>query len=84
LDAAGSLYGATFYGGTKNSTCTFGCGIVYRIDKSGKYAVLHRFTGGADGWIPTGSLTEDSAGNIYGTSTVGGSGNSGVVFKITP
>jgi uncharacterized repeat protein (TIGR03803 family) len=84
VDAAGSLYGATFYGGTKNSTCTFGCGIVYRIDKSGKYAVLHRFTGGADGWIPTGSLTEDSAGNIYGTSTVGGSGNSGVVFKITP
>jgi uncharacterized repeat protein (TIGR03803 family) len=83
LDVAGSLYGTTFYGGIKNTTCGFGCGVVYRIGDTGKYTVLYRFTGGADGWIPTGGLTED-AGNLYGTSVLGGSGSNGVVFQITP
>jgi uncharacterized repeat protein (TIGR03803 family) len=83
LDVAGNLYGVTVYGGTKNSTCTFGCGVVYRASTSGKYAVLYRFTGGADGWLPSGSMTADSAGHLYGTATLGGNGV-GVVFQITP
>jgi uncharacterized repeat protein (TIGR03803 family) len=29
-------------------------------------------------------LTADSAGNLYGTALSGGSGNNGVVYKITP
>jgi uncharacterized repeat protein (TIGR03803 family) len=84
LDIASGLYGTTFYGGIKNSTCGFGCGVIYRAGNSKKYTVLYRFTGGADGWIPTGGLTDDGAGNLYGTTTLGGSGNNGVVFKITP
>ena len=83
LDVAGNLYGVTVYGGTVNSTCTFGCGVVYRSGIGGKYAVLYRFTGGADGWLPSGSLAKDDAGNLYGTATLGGSGV-GVVFEITP
>ena len=83
LDPAGNFYGTTFYGGTKNSTCTSGCGVVYRVSNSGQYSVLHRFTGGNDGWLPTGGLTEDSVGNLYGATILGGSGN-GVIYKITP
>jgi uncharacterized repeat protein (TIGR03803 family) len=83
-NVAGNLYGTTFYGGIKNTTCGFGCGVIYRVGNTGKYTVLYRFTGGADGWLPTGGLTSDGAGNLYGTSVLGGNGNNGVVFKITP
>jgi len=84
VDVGGNLYGMTFYGGIKNSTCTFGCGAIYRVGSSGKYSVLYRFTGAADGWLPTGGLTADGAGNLYGTSLQGGSSGNGVVFEITP
>jgi uncharacterized repeat protein (TIGR03803 family) len=83
LDVAGSLYGMTFYGGIANSTCTFGCGTIYRVG-GGQYSVLYRFTGANDGWNPTGGLTEDASGNLYGVASNGGSGGNGVVFKITP
>jgi uncharacterized repeat protein (TIGR03803 family) len=83
LNVGSSYYGATFYGGTTNSTCTFGCGVVYLVADSGKYSVLYRFTGSTDGWLPTGGLTSDGAGNVYGTALLGGTGL-GVVYKITP
>ncbi|HZP24978.1 MAG TPA: choice-of-anchor tandem repeat GloVer-containing protein [Terriglobales bacterium] len=44
--------------------------------------VLHNFTGGADGNDPD-TLTRDSAGNLYGTASLGGSGNLGTAFKLT-
>lgn len=31
------------------------------------FSVLHTFTGGSDGGGPYGGLTEDAAGNFYGT-----------------
>ena len=83
LAAGGSFYGVTVYGGTKNATCTFGCGVVYRVTDNGGYAVLYRFTGGADGWNPSGGLTADSSGNLYGAAFLGGNG-SGVIYKIVP
>ena len=84
LDAAGKGYATTFYGGTVNSTCTFGCGVVSREDATGKYSVIYRFTGAADGFNPAGGLAEDSSGNIYGAAFDGGSGGNGVIYKITP
>jgi len=50
--------------------------------------VLYRFTGGSDGSMPAGAdLTFDAAGNIYGTTTAGGTGNCqggcGTVYKLT-
>jgi len=54
------------------------------------YIVLHSF-GGADGGGPWGGLTQDAAGNLYGTTTYGGATSTciepygcGVVFKLTP
>jgi uncharacterized repeat protein (TIGR03803 family) len=47
--------------------------------------VLYRFTGGADGGSPeTGDLVFDQAGNLYGTTAVGGSSSQGVAYKLTP
>ncbi len=83
LNVASIFYGATFYGGITNATCTFGCGVIYRVNDSGKYSVVYRFTGATDGWLPTGGLTADSSGNLFGTTVLGGNGN-GVVYKITP
>lgn len=84
LDIAGTFYGLTVYGGTTNGTCSFGCGTVYRASTSGNYAVVYRFTGGTDGWLPSGSLAQDSDGNLYGAAQLGGANNNGVIFKITP
>jgi uncharacterized repeat protein (TIGR03803 family) len=85
-DSAGSLYGTTRSGGS--GACSFGpgnCGVIFKLDTSGKYTVLHSFEG-TDGAQPSGSLWRDAAGNFYGTTPGGGSGacNCGVVFKLTP
>lgn len=45
------------------------------------YSVLYSFTGGADGGNPYNGLVRDTAGNLYGTTYGGGSGD-GVVFKL--
>ena len=46
------------------------------------YDVLHNFTGGADGAIPQASLVLDAAGNLYGTTSAGGTSNLGTIFKL--
>jgi len=76
LDQAGNLYGTTTQGGSANA------GVVFKLDPGGNETVLHNFTGGADGIIPAGGLTLDSAGNLYGTTGQGGIFNDGVVYKI--
>jgi len=54
------------------------------------FTVLYSFTGGADGAQPYAQLIKDTAGNLYGTTAVGGNVNAcnnlgcGVVFKLTP
>ncbi len=46
------------------------------------YTILHDFTGAADGGAPESSPLVDAAGNLYGTTSMGGIGN-GVVYKLT-
>ena len=48
------------------------------------YTSLHDFTGGSDGGEPYGSVAFDASGNIYGTTTAGGTYNAGVIWQITP
>jgi uncharacterized repeat protein (TIGR03803 family) len=45
--------------------------------------VLHSF-GGSDGSGPMAGLIQDKAGNLYGTTYLGGSHDLGTVFKIAP
>jgi len=81
-DAAGNLYGTTTLGGDTNCY-QYGCGTVFKLDKTGKETVLHRFHGSPDGEDPEALLVEDKAGNLYGTTTLGGTGNNGgTVFRI--
>jgi len=84
-DAAGNLYTTTEYGGY--GSCTLGCGTVFKLDLSGKKPrgiVLHNFTAGRNGAYPSASVFRDAAGNLYGTTQVGGPADSGTVFELTP
>ncbi len=77
-DAAGNLYGTTFGGGR------YGQGTVYKVDASGNESVIYSFRGGSDGSSPSSTLVLDQAGNLYGTTDNGGTGNLGTVFKVAP
>jgi uncharacterized repeat protein (TIGR03803 family) len=77
-DAAGNLYSTVGYGGTSFA------GAVFKVAPDGTETVLYSFTGGADGAFPISALVRDSAGNLYGTTTQGGSVGAGVVFKVAP
>lgn len=83
--APGVFYGVTAYGGL--GTCTdgigSGCGTLFRVTAKGEFETLYRFTGGADGGIPMGTLVADDDGVLYGTTIQGGTG-AGVVFKYRP
>lgn len=82
-DATGNLYGITLAGGTDD------VGAVYQLspatDEGGTWieTVIFSF-GGADGSSPFGRLLFDEAGALYGTTTGGGTGQAGTVFKLTP
>lgn len=84
LDKKGNLYGVADNGGTS------GYGTVFKLSPSGKFKVLHSFTGQTDGGYPAG-LMLDKQDAVYGETTVGGDmscgdnpgGGCGVVFKIT-
>jgi uncharacterized repeat protein (TIGR03803 family) len=88
-DAEGNLYGTASEGGSF-SACTYGCGVVFKLAPDGTETVLHAFTGGADGSTPVAGILRDSSGNLYGTTTFGGSTHArchrgcGVIFKLTP
>ena len=89
-DSNGNLYGTTENGGKHNS------GTAFRLSfdsTKGKWReeVLHHFCSNGtsaspckDGASPVGSLAMDSAGNLFGTTMQGGSGNpgSGVAFEL--
>jgi uncharacterized repeat protein (TIGR03803 family) len=86
-DPEGNLYGTTTYGGSSRCTTDIeeGCGTVFKIDKTGKHTVLHRFTGGVDGKNPYAGLTRDATGNLFGTTAGGfvdGAPPFGGVFKL--
>jgi uncharacterized repeat protein (TIGR03803 family) len=75
-DSGGNLYGTTTSGGTA------GGGVVYKLDSAGNFTVLYNFTVGADGGNPFSGVIRDSAGNLYGTNSRGGTGGTGVVYKL--
>jgi uncharacterized repeat protein (TIGR03803 family) len=94
VDKNGNLYGTTNYGGNgqcyDNSGASrypylplVGCGIVFELSQghNGAWAekILYNFQGGTDGALPSAGLTLDHKGNLYGTTTYGGMGNSGCI-----
>ncbi|HTS34968.1 MAG TPA: choice-of-anchor tandem repeat GloVer-containing protein [Candidatus Solibacter sp.] len=83
-DASGNLYSTTQAGGVFN----FGNGgTVYKLDRQRRETVLYSFcalTNCADGGVPFGGVTLDSAGNLYGAASGGGKYGFGAVFKLDP
>ena len=78
----GSFYGTTSFGGSN------GNGSVFRVDSTGALTTLYDFCsipGCSDGRIPQGGLILATDGNLYGTTSMGGSeAQRGTVFKISP
>jgi uncharacterized repeat protein (TIGR03803 family) len=91
FDAAGNIYGTTASGGLKVREHCFqlgrGCGVVWRLTpKPGggwAFSIIHAFSG-PDGANPLAGLVRDAAGNLYGTTELGGAYNWGTVFKLAP
>jgi hypothetical protein len=101
FDKAGNLYGTTRNGGASSCHSVQQCGTVYQLAPPAKQGgpwtetVLYIFKGNTsnDGASPYGGLVIDAAGNLYGTTGYGGTGNCtvlgilmgcGTVFEMSP
>jgi uncharacterized repeat protein (TIGR03803 family) len=83
-DGQGNLYGAASQGGNQNPECNGGCGTVFKIDSSGKFSVIHSFSG-PDGATPAhGSMAWNAKTSmLYGATTGGGQATGpGVIFQM--
>ena len=47
------------------------------------FTVLYSFNGGTDGAQPHAGLVRDAAGNLYGTTSIGGAFGKGTIFKLS-
>ena len=99
FDAAGNLYGSTFYGGNNDgdrcdSGGETGCGTIFRLAPSrggwteGPIYLFCSQNNCTDGAIPNGNLIFDTNGTLYGTTMEGGGCNGacgfGTAFQLTP
>ncbi len=86
FDQAGDIYGTTYGGGT------YGYGTVFELTPSGggyTGSNIHSFNYPTGGTMPQAGVVLDTAGNVYGTTTYGGTGTEcmyycGTVFQLTP
>lgn len=86
FDGAGNIYGTTGEGGAH------GGGTVFALSPSGggQYteSILYNFSG-PDGAYPAAGVIFDAAGNLYGTTSAGGTGRGcqlgcGTAYQLTP
>jgi len=85
LDSSGDLFGTTGCGGKYgvNDGDLDPGGIVWEITSSGAYKDLHDFNFGNDGYRPVAAVTFDAAGDMFGTTEIGGPNSYGTVWEIT-
>ncbi len=77
IDHAGNLFGTT------KSGTPGGVGSVFEIAAGTNTITTLVSFNGSDGSTPYAGLVADSAGNLFGTTSQGGSNNYGTVFEIT-
>jgi uncharacterized repeat protein (TIGR03803 family) len=81
FDPQGNLYGTAAVGG---QACS--CGLVFEFSPTANgwvETILHEFHG-KDGQNPTAGLAFDSAGNLYGSTSQGGTnGSYGTIFELS-
>ena len=101
-DQLGNLYGVTAYGGSGDCNLlgiVVGCGTVFEMSPPAQAGgawtetVLYSFQGRSDGYLPTGDLTFDRQGKLFGATQFGGGDGScdapyyqacGTVFGLSP
>jgi len=86
LDPYGNLYGTTTQGGSLAGNCApYGCGVVFQLlhGKSGwTLNTIYAFTYNTDGSAPYGGVLFDKSGDLFGTTSGGGSGFGGTAFEL--
>jgi uncharacterized protein (TIGR03437 family) len=73
----GNFYGTSSEGGMNQQ------GTIFKITPSGTLTVLVNFPNSQLGTSPKAPLIQASDGNLYGTTSAGGAGSAGTVFKFT-
>jgi len=83
--ADGNFYGTTYGGGT------YDYGTVFKLTTNGLVTMLYSFGGTVDpndvpldGGDPEGALFQGADGSLYGTTSRGGTNDSGTIFKLAP
>jgi uncharacterized repeat protein (TIGR03803 family) len=83
FDKTGAMYGTTSEGG---ASCD--CGVIFKLTPANngtwKETVTYRFKGAPDGGFAYNGMVGDSAGNFYGATVHGGTGDDGTIYKFTP
>ncbi len=79
-DSSGNLYGVTYYGGPAGSV---GRGTVFKVSAAGVESLLLSFNGRGGGGEPYDGLVKDGSGNLFGTTWLGGTNGTGVLFELT-
>jgi uncharacterized repeat protein (TIGR03803 family) len=82
FDAAGNLYGTTYYGGAYNYGTIFK--LTPRMHGNWTKMILYNLKDAAEGEFPDSEIVLDVAGNLYGSTYDGGTRGSGVVFQLVP
>jgi hypothetical protein len=99
-DGNGSYLGVAAAGGSFAGPCgNTGCGLIFKLSPDGNggwtESPVYTFSGNLDGATPSGGLTIDGAGNLYGSAEDGGLRprsrckgalikGCGVIFKLSP
>lgn len=79
LGLDGNFYGTAYQGGE------YGHGSVFRMTPAGEVSVLHAFRGPSFGGSnPLATITQDAAGNFYGTTQRGGYLHRGTAWRLSP
>lgn len=87
----GNLYGKTMLGGFDTSSTNSGLGTIFRVKPKGGITTLISFNrangtylpfAGAVSTYPQADLIIGNDGNLYGTTTYGGMGGNGTIFRL--
>jgi len=77
MDGKGNLYGTAECG-------AYDFGVVWKLSSTGAETVLHNFAGEPwDGEYPYAGVVRDKAGNLYGTTELGGPSGYGTVWELS-
>jgi uncharacterized repeat protein (TIGR03803 family) len=88
IDAAGDIFGTTEAGGPYNNpgvnVVARGYGTVFEIPAGTNTVTTLLSFNATDGFGPEGGIYLDASGNLFGTTSEGGTNNDGTLFELSP